>query len=337
MKLREGVQVYVAGKRVGGAVYAKGIQTLSAFSRHAGNVELSRITERKVSSFLDGPHTSAITWHGKYNLFRNFFLFWVARNAISAVPMPPQRPSVVTTFVPYIYSRTEIRLLLSTVRSSQEKSACKIDARTLRTFLLFLYGTGASVGEARGLLREDLDFKRRTITLRSNRFDRSREIPIGPDLYRVLRRYHTTNHRNCEMNAPQFFLTKQGNPLKESAACQTFQRLRRMAGIARDDGARYQPRPHDLRHTFAVHRVTAWIKRGADLNRMIPALSAYIGQVGLGSTYRYLNLTPERFRAQLDRLSPRPSKRHWRDNPALMRFLTETLNMSRSATSTASD
>ena len=37
-----------------------------------------------------------------------------------------------------------------------------------------------------------------------------------------------------------------------------------MAGIARDDGARYQPRLHDLRHTFAVHRLTAWIKRGAD-------------------------------------------------------------------------
>jgi hypothetical protein len=32
----------------------------------------------------------------------------------------------------YTDSRTEIRLLLSTVRTSQEKSACKIDARTLR-------------------------------------------------------------------------------------------------------------------------------------------------------------------------------------------------------------
>ena len=59
----------------------------------------------------------------------------------------------------------------------------------------------------------------------------------------------------------------------------------------------------------------------AILRFMIPALSAYIGQVSLGSTYRYLNLTPERFRGQLDKLSPRRSKRHWRDNPALMKFL----------------
>ena len=323
MKLLEGVQTYVEGKRSGVTGYAKGIQSLASFCRHAGNVTLNSISERQVASFLEGPRTSTITWRNKYNLLRSFFLFWVARNAMSAVPMPPQRPPVATTFVPHIYSRTEIRLLLSTVRSSQEKSACKIDARTLRAFLLFLYGTGALVGEARGLLREDVDFKRRTIIIRSNRFNRSREIPIGPDLYKVLRRYHATNHRKDQMRDPHFFLTKKGAALKERAVCQTFQRLRRIAGVARDDGARYQPRLHDLRHTFAVHRLTAWIKRGADLNRMIPALSAYIGQVGLGSTDRYLSLTPERFRTQLDKLSPRRGKRRWRDNPTLIRFLTE--------------
>ena len=229
----------------------------------------------------------------------------------------------MTTFVPCIYSRSEIHLLLSAVQSSQEKNGCKIDARTLRTLLLFLYGTGALVGEARRVLREDVDFNRRTIVIRGNRFNRSREIPIGPDLYKVLRRYHTRNHQKGKMSAPHFFLTKEGNALKERAVGQTFQGLRRMAGIARDDGARYQPRLHDLRHTFAVHRLTAWIKRGADLNRMIPALSAYIGQVGLGSTDRYLSLTPERFRTQLDKLSPRQGKQRWRNNLALMKFLAE--------------
>jgi len=323
MKLLEGVQTYVDGKRLGGAGYAKGIQSLTSFCRHAGNVSLSSITEHQVTSFLDGPRTSAITWRLKYNLLRNFFLFWVARNAVPTLPMPPPRPPLVTTFVPYIYSRTQIRLLLSTVRSSQKRYACKTDARTLRTFLLFLYGTGALVGEARRLLREDVDFKRRITIIHSTRFNRSREIPIGSDLYKVLRRYHITNHRKDKMNAPHFFLTKEGNALKERSVGQTFERLRRIAGVVRNDGARYQPRMHDLRHSFAVHRLTAWIKRGADLNRMLPALSAYIGQVGLGSTDRYLSLTPERFRTQLDKLSPRRGKRRWRDNPALIRFLTE--------------
>lgn len=80
---------------------------------------------------------------------------------------------------------------------------------------------------------------------------------------------------------------------------------------------------HDLRHTFAVHRITAWFKQGADMNRMLPALAAYVGQVGLGSAERYLSLTPERFRRELVKLSPQRRKKRWRDDPALMRFLAE--------------
>ena len=43
MRLVDGVQTYVDGKRNGGAIYAKGIKSLSAFSRYAGDVELSSI------------------------------------------------------------------------------------------------------------------------------------------------------------------------------------------------------------------------------------------------------------------------------------------------------
>ena len=56
---------------------------------------------------------------------------------------------------------------------------------------------------------------------------------------------------------------------------------------------------------------------------MLPALAAYMGQIGLGSTTRYLALTPERFRAQLKLLSPGRRKRHWRDDTELMRFLEQ--------------
>jgi hypothetical protein len=54
---------------------------------------------------------------------------------------------------------------------------------------------------------------------------------------------------------------------------------------------------------------------------MVPALAAYMGLVGLSSTERYLRLTPERFRHQLNLLSPKRGRRRWGDNPDLMRFL----------------
>lgn len=123
------------------------------------------------------------------------------------------------------------------------------------------------------------------------------------------------------MNAPQFFLTKDGSQIKADTATKTFRRVRKKAGIDRYDGARYQPRMQDLRHTFAVHRLTAWFKHGADMNRMVPALSAYMGQHDLGAAERYLRITPERFRTQLDKLSPMRGKKRWRDDAALLRFL----------------
>jgi len=83
----------------------------------------------------------------------------------------------------------------------------------------------------------------------------------------------------------------------------------------------YQPRMQDLRYTFAVHRLTAWFKHGADMGRMIPALSTYMGQHDLSASERYLRLTPERFRAQLNKLSPKRGKRRWRDDAELMKFL----------------
>ena len=65
------------------------------------------------------------------------------------------------------------------------------------------------------------------------------------------------------------------------------------AGIRRDDGARYQPRLHDLRHTAAVHRLIAWYRAGADVQRLLPHLATYLGHVDLASTQRYLTMTPE--------------------------------------------
>ena len=82
----------------------------------------------------------------------------------------------------------------------------------------------------------------------------------------------------------------------------------RVAVAAREDTSSHERRI-DLHH--------------ADLNRMLPALAAYMEQMGVGSTERNLSLTPERCRTQLDKLSPMRERRRWRDDMALMKFLAK--------------
>jgi integrase/recombinase XerD len=323
MALLEAVQTYIDRKRAFGVIFDKAALNLRAFAKRVGDVPLDTITPGQILAFLNGPGTSTTTWRRKFNLLHHFFEYWSARGMLQASPMPRIRPPVPQTFVPYIFSRSEVRILLRTARASQKLNTCMIDGSTLRTFLLFLYATGALVGEAMRLLREDIDFKKGVIKIRSARFSRSRSIPIAPDLQAKLRR-HMARLGRTRVLCPHFFVGKDGKAINGNTLRPSFQKLRRLAGIRRHDGAVYQPRMHDLRYTFAVHRLTSWFKQGADMNRMLPALAAYIGQVGLGSTERYLSMTPERFRKQLVKLSPqRRSKRRWRDDPALMKYLDE--------------
>src|SRR5207247_7844277 len=68
-------------------------------------------------------------------------------------------------------------------------------------------------------------------------------------------------------------LTRHSLPVSVQLAEDTFKRLCREVSVCRTDGSRFVPRLHDLRHAFAVHRLTeigrascrerVWISRGA--------------------------------------------------------------------------
>jgi hypothetical protein len=42
-----------------------------------------------------------------------------------------------------------------------------------------------------------------------------------------------------------------------------------------------------------VHRLIAWYREGADVQRRLPWLSTYLGHTNLSGTQAYLTLTPE--------------------------------------------
>jgi len=60
------------------------------------------------------------------------------------------------------------------------------------------------------------------------------------------------------------------------------------------------PRIHDLRHTFAVHRLLAWYRDGQDVNARLPWLATYMGHVNIHATEVYLRPTAE-LMEQVDR------------------------------------
>ncbi len=64
------------------------------------------------------------------------------------------------------------------------------------------------------------------------------------------------------------------------------------AGLKPSRG-RTGPRPYDLRHAFAMQRLSRWYRQGVNLHDHLPWLSAYMGHVDILGTETYLSATPE--------------------------------------------
>ena len=292
MKLSAAVDVYVMHRRARGQKFDGPTAALRAFSRCCGNRSLQGITSPEVKQFLDVPQTGPAAWRRKYGVLRDFFAYWRCRGRVNAVPLPLAVPKYTQTFIPYIYSRRELRLLLDAVPRCQRRAACRTSEITLRTLLLFLYGTGMRMGEALRLRLVDVDLDRGVITIRGTKFYKSRLVPLGADVVQVLRKYLATPGRWNQHYRP-LFQSRQHKRLGHSTVDANFRRLCILAGVRRSDASSHQPRLHDLRHTFAVHRLTEWYRTGANVQVLLPALSTYLGHVDLRSTQCYLTMTPE--------------------------------------------
>ena len=235
--------------------------------------------------------------------------------------LPPNRPLVRRTFVPYVFNRSEIRSLIRATKQN-DNTRSKIDHYVVRALVIFLYATGAGVGEALNLACSDIDLSARLIRMRARFTSRNRTIPMGRDVHEVISKYlawRMGRGYKCQ----HLFVNKHDECIFGRTMSNQFGRVCRIAGVSRHDGSGALPRLIDLRYSFAVHRITSWIKNEANLNRMLPAMAAYMGQVGLGATERYVSMTPERYRKELRLLSPARRAYRWKNDKALMDFLAK--------------
>ena len=267
---------------------------LSAFRRFVGKVPLRGISAAMITQFIDREGTSAETRARKHRVLAGFFRYAVTRRRLKASSMPSiERKRGAASFTPYIFSEAELKRLLAAVPAATG-SRSDIDAGTLRTLVLLLYGAGLRRGEALRLKIEDVDLPRSLLHIKGTKFFKTRIVPLSTSLSAVLKAFVARHRaRRFRDDGDVVFAKKDGTPLTDSAVGAAFRRLRAIAGIKRDGGARQQPRLHDLRHSAAVHRVTSWYRAGADLNDLLPKLATYLGHKDLSGTQRYLTMTEE--------------------------------------------
>lgn len=304
MKLTELIAQYIAFRRNLGEKFERDAKLLQSFSRAIGETKISQVQAGQVKAFLDGSGPITRYWHMKHTTLRGFYRYAVSRGYVTASPLPTTLPKLPARFVPHIYSVADLRRLLDGTAHYQ-KQRIQLEPHTFRTILLTLYGAALREGECLSLELRDVDLCESLLVIRDTKFYKSRMVPVGSDLNEALRKYvilRTAAGHPQNETAP-FFVTKAGERIPADLLRRAFRRLRRQAGVRRVDGARYQPRLHDLRHSAAVHRLTAWYREGKDVQKLLPLLSTYLGHTDIGGTQHYLTMTPDLLQQASDRFA----------------------------------
>jgi site-specific recombinase XerD len=289
VNLSQAVEQYILLKQSLGFRFRIQSYTLRAFSRAMGKLSVGQVKPATVRAFLDGHGPVTEAWSQKWSILRGFYAYAIARGMVRRSPLPLQAPKISQTFTPYIYSQQDLRKLLGAITPERTWS---LSPQTMRTLLLLLYGAGLRLSEALNLEDAHVDLKERMLQVQRSKFFKSRLVPIGAKLAAVLADY--AEGRPPIRGAHRCFLrTKTGCRLHASTVGKSFRAVREAAGVRRTDGSRYQPRLHDLRHSRATHCLLAWYREGADVQALLPQLSAYLGHAEVIDTQRYLTMTPE--------------------------------------------
>jgi site-specific recombinase XerD len=294
MTLAEAIESYLSLKRSLGAVFSAEARILRSFRRVLGDVPLDSIGRDACQAFCRGSGPPTRFWERKHQTLRGFFRYLTTRGQVAASPLPHAAPRVARSFQAYIYSRDELRRLLAAT-SILETTRSPQQPLTFRPLLLVLYGAGLRPGEALRLRCSDVDLADRILAIWDTKFFKSRLVPIGADLCKVLGNYWTVRRQFPvpDETRSAFFCTCTGHAISLPKLERVFVRLREHAGIRRPAADRWQPRLHDMRHAFAVHRVIAWYREGADVQACLPLLATYLGHINLSGTQTYLTMTPE--------------------------------------------
>lgn len=297
MTLRQTIEQYILWRQAHGAQFTTGANLLRRFLGYAdGDAACDVVTTTQVRAFLMGKGPLTRHRENKFYVLAGFWRYAISRGHATRSPLPDNEPKSPLRTPPYIYSRDELRRLFdpATVEISR-RGAVQLDAMTFRILLLLLYGAGLRFSEATRLTLADVDLAEAVLTIRATKFYKSRLVPVGPQLAAVLDSYMSLRWRGGPGQGENAFLlaNRDGTRLTSSTVQAAFDALRRIAGVRGAPSGREVPRLHDFRHSFAVHSLTAWYRQGADVQRLLPVLSTYLGHSDLEGTKVYLSMTPE--------------------------------------------
>jgi integrase len=299
--LAERFSGYVALQRALGYQFDQQRAVLHKFDSYLMEGEhIPPITQDMAISFAtEDPSSSLDKSARRYHEVRRFFEYLSTFDPQTptldpkAVPRPSTRPTP-----PIIISDDELALLLHQARHISESNPQR--GVTLHAMVGLVASTGLRISEVVGLDRADVDLKSGVLHIRQTKFRKDRYVPTHPTTVQALCSYAAARDAAyLESRDPAFFISMWRRRFCCNTLQQQFCKAARRAGLRGPTGRGLSF--HHLRHRFAVKRLLAWYRAGADVQAMLPVLATYMGHVHYTDTAYYLTSTAELLSLAADR------------------------------------
>jgi integrase len=269
---------------------------LDRYLEKQGIDSVQAITSTWIERWAGTARGNARTRMLKVRMAWQFFNHLLALQVAGSNPVAPVLQAIgrrpCSTFKPFIYTQEQVASILDAARKLPGNSQFPLRAETCTLIFLLLYGLGLRMGEACRLRVRDLSLAEATLFIDRTKFYKSRYVVFGPKLGNRLQQFlelRRRRHLSLGEDDP-LFVALGPDHVDQSGVNNTFRAVVDGLGIRGLPGQK-APRPHDLRHTFAVHRLLRWYREGADVQSKLPALSTFMGHIDPTSTQVYLTVT----------------------------------------------
>ena len=297
--LGEDIERYVFHKRALGRKYvaeAAALRLLDRFVCERDIGALSEIDSALIEDFVGSRRRASACSHNHLlGVARCFFDWLVVQERIEHSPVltcprrAGQRP------VPFLFDQTLAKRLLDAARALPDRSTARYRGQTYHLAFALMYTLGLRIGEVSRLQVRDVDFERRVLWVRKTKFAKDRLVPFGPRVGTALTGYMSGLQARAgdRPHRVPLFSFRAGHPVCAGAISQTFHHIVTGDPVFSPPPGTSPPRPHCLRHSFAVGTLLRWYRAGIDVSERLIHLSTFLGHVSPESTAWYLSITEE--------------------------------------------
>jgi integrase len=296
--LRCAVSDYLIVRRRLGFTLKEAGQDLERFIQFMERAGAKHVTSELALSWAISVPAHPNRWRRRLGVVRGFARYLATIDSQTEVPSEDLLKASLPRVAPYLYAEAEIDALMRAASALEPR----LRAATFETLIGLMAVSGLRAGEALGLDRDTVDLHDGALHVRSGKQGKQREVPLHETTVHALRDYRQLRDQLLpEPVTEAFFVSDQGSRVTANMFNRWFVKLIHQVGLE-GAGRRGRPRPHDLRHTFAVRTLIDWYQGDEDINAKLPLLSTILGHANPVSTYWYLQASPELLALARDRL-----------------------------------